>query len=355
MNTASIKDAFISAMRGILLAFSHPFLILFLWLSQMLIAWMMIEPIALQLSRSLDHSVLRDTLANGFDLAWLREWLAQLGAFVQGISFYQKALLVAFLAARYYLSGGIFSALWLGRLSPYQFFYACSNRFLGQLLLLLPMTLMFVLFVPLPLWLLSWSVQGMHTIGLSVHACFWVFWLGFAFVAIFMFSAVYRVYEYSRLLYCAPGSFAGPAKNPLICFWRAFVFCVRHHVPTFLIVSGFALLHPLLIWAFAKGQNWMLPEETRFWWIFGAGQVLVLARIITSLGAHGAHLALLRRLGLEKKAAAPPTATPEIAPPDDSSKVNWSSGAAVAPDPKPAPSSWQAFDLDDTAHKDHAP
>lgn len=326
MNFAAVKEVFASALRGVLTAFSHPFLVLYLWLTQLLIAWLAVAPIAHRISEALDHSMLRDSLAQGFDLIRLREFVHHFPAFWEGVAFYQWVLLLTFLGMRFFLSGGLFSALWLGRLSLSQFLYACSSRLPGMLLLLLPTALTFTLLVLLPAWLLAWFVQGLADVGLSVATCFWVFWLGVAFIAVFNLSMVYRIYEYARLVYCAPGSFSGYSKNPLTCYWRAFLFCWRHHFATFALVAGFALMHPLLVWGFDRIQVELLPEENRFWWIFGAGQLVVLARILCSLSAHGAHVAFLRRNGLEKKAAT--TQTPPTATPADTPKVDWSVGAS---------------------------
>ncbi len=351
MRFNDLKEVIAAALRGIVVAFSHPFLVLYLWLTQLLIAWLAVAPIARRIAEALDHSLLRDSLAQGFDLVRLREFAAHFPAFWQGIAFYQWVLLIAFLTMRFFLSGGMFTALWLGRLSLSQFLYACSNRLPGMLLLLVPTALTFALFVSLPIYLLAWVVQALADVGLSIATCFWVFWLGFAFIAIFNFSMVYRIYEYARLVYCAPGSFSGTSKNPLVCYWRAFLFSWRHHVATFALVAGFALMHPLLIWAFGRVQAELLPEETRFWWVFGAGQLAVVARILCSLSAHGAHLTFLKRMGLEKKAVASPAApqpaqsgtTPEPG------RVDWSVGAsntdAASASPQERPN-WGAYQDD---------
>lgn len=288
-----IQVTLVAIVRGFATALKHPFLILIKLGLALTTAQLMLLPILNAISKALDKTVMRETLRDGLYMDVLMDWAHNNRALLGTAQPYQDLIFFCFILLNILFSGGVFAALWRGSLKPKAFAEACLHylpTFIGVGLLSF---VLLIIFVPVPLHLIAMAVQYLYDSGASLNTCFWVWWIGFAFCAILMFSAVVRVFEYARLLVTAPEN-VWPSENPLICFWKALRFAAKYHIPTFMILAAFAIMHPMLFWLNEVAIGLFPMESQPYWGTFLIGQIFIVSRITASLASHGAHLHFLK-------------------------------------------------------------
>jgi len=279
---------------GWFLAIKHPFLILIRWLLNVAMALIFVAPLARLLSRDLDRSLYGAAQMTHLDYQYLLSFMDRFSGQLGTLKIWFLPAMVVFALLNLFFSGGIYAAIQRPKSSaPRAFFSACAGNFAGLLITLGWCLLLFLLLVALPL-----KALDMMDAELTGRINEWwrnlFYWALLVPVLLFLATYVLRVYDYARLLACRPQEEAGPFNRAFLSFFKAAGFCWRHHSGTLALWFVFLLVHGLLFFVF----NWikpLLPAGTDGWWFqVLAGQLLIAARMTTSLASMGGALTYLK-------------------------------------------------------------
>ena len=288
--------------KGLGLALKHPFMVFLKWILNLAFAALLIRPLFRLLTVDLDHSQVGRDLWTGLDLNYLLETFYRSRPALPGHLLLALLGGFLFLWLNLYLTGGILHGLQQKRgLSAKRFGQACSDRLKPMFSNLICCAVLLSAAVLVPF--VAWDVflENQYAAFPKSLLQLRIYWAGVVFIALFLFTWVARVHDFSRVLICrntgSESAYAG-LLGGIRAFFKAMGFTTRYFVSSWILWLLFTATQLLLIGLFLysfqstadQGPQW-------FWWELIPGQLLVLARIGCGLGGlAGAALFLNSRL-----------------------------------------------------------
>jgi hypothetical protein len=277
---------FSSFALGWWIALRHPLLILCKWLLNLSFAFVLVFPVAGLIKTDLNHSLRAEALESKIPADYLIEFVHHYADQLSGISAYYPLLFLVFALCNIFLSGGILEFIqsderpgW-GRFLP-----ACGYRSPPLIFSTFLSGVLFVMLVAFPLMLMGMLLRFLRNYIPDAMLIFYV-QMGSLLLILLLFTAVVRVHDYARLLVTRPGATYGGLSFmfSIKSFAKAILFTRRYHVATFILMALFLIVHGVVIWLHGEA----LPRlDARlgggYWLALGLGQLLILARVTTSL------------------------------------------------------------------------